>query len=340
MYQLSDYHFELPQELIAQQPSQQRDQSRLMVVEKNSGKIWEMPFHELTDYLNEGDSLVLNNTKVIPARLVGQRANGSPAEIFLLKHKEGTTWETMAKPGKKIKAGAQLIFGSLLSCRVVETLHSGNKLVEFDCSAEDFENILQKVGTMPLPPYIQRDQPNPCDQKNYQTVFAEKAGAVAAPTAGLHFTPEMLDTLKGKGVEQIKITLHVGLGTFRPVFAKDIREHRMHAESYQINTEAAKKLNREGRKICVGTTCCRTLESAVDAEGKIAPQHGDTDIFIYPGYQFRYVDSLLTNFHLPGSSLLMLVSALAGKELVFEAYHKAIEKGFRFFSYGDAMLVV
>ncbi|MBT4444468.1 MAG: tRNA preQ1(34) S-adenosylmethionine ribosyltransferase-isomerase QueA [Waddliaceae bacterium] len=342
-YSLKSYHYDLPQELIAQHPCSPRDACRLMVVERNTGKLWEMPFHELTNFLDTGDRLVFNDTKVVPARLLGKRTSGGNAEIFLVKNRKGTTWEVLAKPGKKLRPGAIVTFQEGLSCEIIENIDDGMKLVRFSCKEEDFEDIVAKIGHMPLPHYISRDGKDPHDVGDYQTIYAENPGAVAAPTAGLHFSEEMFGALDDKGIKKAMVTLHVGMGTFRPVVVDDIRSHDMHSERYHITTNTASFLNThnsDAKTICVGTTCCRTLEAAADEEGNVVAGDGDTNIFIYPGYQFRYVTGMLTNFHLPGSSLLMLVSAFAGHDLIKEAYNKAIHDKFRFYSYGDAMLIL
>lgn len=342
LFSLSAYEFTLPSELIAQHPAEPRDQSRLMIVDRHNGSLTEIRFSELTDFLEAGDSLVLNDTKVIPARLLGKRDGGGNTEVFLLKRLSFDTWEALARPGKKLRPGSRVIFGDHLQCLVINTLESGNKILQFEWEG-DFEFALAMYGQIPLPPYIRQGEPTSIDSTSYQTVFAKNAGAVAAPTAGLHFTKSLLNELRAHGIDQTWITLHVGLGTFRPVKTQDIRSHTMHTESFIITPEAAEKLNgipKEKRQICVGTTCCRSLESAVTSEGKIIPGEYETDIFIYPGYQFKYVRSMITNFHLPGSTLLMLVCTFGGYDLIMEAYAKAIEQRFRFYSYGDAMLIL
>jgi len=342
LFKLSAYQYDLPPELIAQHPCTPRDASRLMVIDRASGQITEMKYRDLADFLEEGDSLVFNNTKVIPARLFGHRETGGAVEIFLLEKAGVDCWKVLCKPARKVKEGAKITFGDDFSCTVMQELDDGMRVVQFEYEG-DFEEVLGRYGEMPLPHYIQRPEAQDYDMARYQTVYAKNSGAVAAPTAGLHFTPELLDSLHTGGIEQTHVTLHVGLGTFRPVQVDDIREHRMHSERVIIEPEAAERLNRriEGkRQICVGTTCCRSLESAANAEGVIRAGEFATDIFIYPGYQFRYVKSLLTNFHLPGSTLLMLISAFAGYELTMEAYHKAVKDRYRFFSYGDAMLIL
>jgi len=341
-YLLSSYQFDLPQELIAQTPCNPRDSSRLMVIDRQSGNIHEMVFRDLVDFLHKGDSLVFNDTRVIPARLLGKRKGGGDSEIFLVAKRSSDTWEVLARPGKKLGIGATVSFGLDFSCEIIEILDNGNRLAKFLCEG-DFDTLLEKYGQIPLPHYIRREAVDEGDKERYQTVFASNPGAVAAPTAGLHFTSEMLHQLQTKQVEQTHITLHIGLGTFRPVQVEDIRQHAMHSEHVIITPQAAEKLNsrpKNGRQICVGTTCCRSLESMVTLDGSIRSGESDTQIFIYPGCQFRYVQHLLTNFHLPGSSLIMLVSAFAGYELVMEAYDKAVKERYRFFSYGDAMLII
>ncbi|MGA8164006.1 MAG: tRNA preQ1(34) S-adenosylmethionine ribosyltransferase-isomerase QueA [Waddliaceae bacterium] len=343
-YNLADYHYHLPEELIAQHPLTPRDRSRLLVVDRKTGNFSEMKFFELAEWMKEGDRLVFNDTKVIPARLIGKRATGGKVEICLVEpenEKEGR-WIVLAKPARKLPPETEMIFSPQLSCRVDKVLSEGMRLVTFFYCG-DFYQILAQHGKIPLPSYIRREEENVCDAESYQTVFAAHSGAVAAPTAGLHFTENLLRTLSRIGVEQIAITLHVGPGTFRPVRTSDIRRHLMHSERYRILPEAAKRLNtheNNRREICVGTTCCRALESAADHQGVIASGYRSTDIFMYPGYKFNYVQSLLTNFHLPCSTLLMLVSAFAGYDLIMEAYTKAVKDRYRFYSYGDAMLIL
>jgi S-adenosylmethionine:tRNA ribosyltransferase-isomerase len=342
LYSLSAYQFELPQELIAQYPVLPRDHSRLMIVDRRSGSLSEIQFGELRDFLQPEDSLVFNNTKVIPARLMGKRENGGEAEVFLVKRLSLDTWEVLARPGKKLRAGSSVFFSDSLRCVILETLNEGVKRVRFEWSGT-FEEALSECGHIPLPHYIRQGVDEISDREHYQTVFAEHAGAVAAPTAGLHFTSDLLESLHQKGVNSHFVTLHVGMGTFKPVQVDDIRDHPMHSESFVIDPLTAMRLNqrpKHKRQICVGTTSCRTLESSSDSNGVIQPGTYDTSIFIYPGYQFKYVESLLTNFHLPGSSLIMLISAFAGYELIQEAYKKAIAEKFRFYSYGDAMLIL
>lgn len=337
----SDFYFDLPQELIAQDPLEDRSGSRLLVLDKKTGGIEHHIFHEIIDYLNPGDCLVLNDTKVIPARLLGTREDtGAAVEVLLLKRKEKDVWETLVKPGKKARPGMRLVFGGgLLSAEVLEIVEEGNRLIRFGYEGI-FEEVLDKLGEMPLPPYITHKLQ---DKNRYQTVYARYEGSAAAPTAGLHFTKQLLSAIEEKGVDIAYVTLHVGLGTFRPVKEENILEHHMHSEFYQVSAEAAEKINRAKesghRVICVGTTSCRTVESAADADGKLRECCGDTQIFIYPGYRFKVLDALITNFHLPESTLVMLVSALAGREQVLHAYEEAIRERYRFFSFGDAMFI-
>lgn len=338
----SDFYFDLPQELIAQDPLEDRSASRLLVLNKKTGDMEHHTFHEIIHYLQPGDCLVLNDTKVIPARLLGVREDtGAAVEVLLLKRKEKDVWETLVKPGKKARPGMKLVFGDgLLSAEVLEIVEEGNRLIRFSYEGI-FEEILDRLGEMPLPPYITHKLQ---DRNRYQTVYARYEGSAAAPTAGLHFTPELLHDIEEKGVDIAYVTLHVGLGTFRPVKEENILEHHMHAETYQVTAEAAEKINRakeSGHKvICVGTTSCRTVESAADDEGRLQECCGDTQIFIYPGYHFKVLDALITNFHLPESTLVMLVSALAGREQVLRAYEAAVREKYRFFSFGDAMLII
>lgn len=337
-----DFYYELPEELIAQDPLADRSSSRLLVLDRQSGAVSHHTFREIIDYLNEGDCLVINDTKVIPARLIGSKEEtGAKIEVLLLKRKENNIWETLVKPGKKAKIGARISFGEgLLTGEVVGIAEEGNRLIQFSYEGI-FEEILDRLGQMPLPPYITHQLE---DKNRYQTVYAKHTGSAAAPTAGLHFTPELLKELEQKGIVIARVTLHVGLGTFRPVKVDEITDHHMHSEFYRIDAEAAEKINRAketGRRvICVGTTSCRTVESAADETGHLEEKSGWTEIFIYPGYQFKVLDGLLTNFHLPESTLIMLVSALAGRENVLAAYETAVEERYRFFSFGDAMLVV
>ena len=340
--QLSAYQYALPEELIAQVPCTPRDSSRLMVVDRSNGNISEMVFRDLLGFMHEGDSLVFNDTKVIPARLLGRRKTGGMAEILLVRGHVDGTWDVLVRPGKKLPCGSQIIFGDDFYCEIIEILPGGGRRVRFFYQGE-FEYALEKYGQIPLPHYIRRDPDPGMDSERYQTVYAEKPGAVAAPTAGLHFTKEILESLQAKGINQTKVTLHVGLGTFRPVQVEDIAQHKMHPEHLNITPEAAETLNfrpPNRRQICVGSTSCRALETAATSEGVIIPGEYDTMIFIYPGYRFKYVQAMLTNFHLPGSTLLMLVSAFAGYELTMEAYAKAVKDRYRFFSYGDAMLIL
>ncbi len=338
----SDFYFELPQELIAQDPLEDRSASRLLLLDKNTGQIRHEVFRHITRYLRPGDCLVLNNTKVIPARLLGEReGTGAHVEVLLLKRREKDVWETLVKPGKKCRPGTELIFGNgLLRARVLETVEEGNRLIRFTYEGI-WEELLDQLGEMPLPPYITHRLQ---DKNRYQTVYAKYEGSAAAPTAGLHFTGELLEQIGKMGVQIVYVTLHVGLGTFRPVKEENVLEHHMHSEYYQVTQEAAERINAVkaagGRVICVGTTSCRTLESAADESGLVQPGCGDTEIFIYPGYHFKVLDGLITNFHLPESTLVMLVSALAGREQVLAAYEEAIRERYRFFSFGDAMFVV
>ncbi|MCD7981468.1 MAG: tRNA preQ1(34) S-adenosylmethionine ribosyltransferase-isomerase QueA [Clostridiales bacterium] len=338
----SDFYFDLPQEQIAQDPLEDRSASRLLVLDRETGKTEHTVFKNISDYLNPGDCLVLNNTKVIPARLFGEReGTGAQIEILLLRRRENDIWETLVKPGKKAKPGTRILFGGgLLTGEVIDIVEDGNRLIQFSYDGI-FEEILDRLGQMPLPPYITHELK---DKNRYQTVYAKYDGSAAAPTAGLHFTPELLRQVREAGVDIAEVTLHVGLGTFRPVKAENVTDHHMHSEFYQITEEAADVINRTkgrgGRVICVGTTSCRTIESAADESGQIRPCSGWTDIFIYPGYRFKVLDGLITNFHLPESTLLMLVSALAGREHVLAAYEEAVRTGYRFFSFGDAMLII
>lgn len=337
-----DFYYELPEELIAQDPLEDRSSSRLLVLDKKSGAVSHHIFREITEYLHRGDCLVINDTKVIPARLIGSKiGTDAKIEVLLLKRKENNIWETLVKPGKKAKAGTKISFGDgLLIGEVTDIVEEGNRLIQFSFEGI-FEEILDRLGQMPLPPYITHQLQ---DKNRYQTVYARHTGSAAAPTAGLHFTPELLREIQKTGIEVAEVTLHVGLGTFRPVKAEEITDHHMHSEYYQIGEDAAAKINRAkragGRIVCVGTTSCRTVESAAGTDGYLEAKSGWTDIFIYPGYQFKVLDALITNFHLPESTLIMLVSALAGREHVLAAYEKAVEERYRFFSFGDAMLVV
>lgn len=337
----SDFYFDLPDELIAQDPLEDRSGSRMLVLNKNTGEREHHFFREITDYLAPGDCLVLNNTKVIPARLTGIReTTGAAVELLLLKRRDKDVWETLVKPGKKAKPGTVIRFGDgILKGEIMEVVEEGNRLVRFSYQGV-FEEVLDRLGEMPLPPYITHKLE---DKNRYQTVYAKYEGSAAAPTAGLHFTKELLKKIEEKGVDIAYVTLHVGLGTFRPVKAENILEHHMHSESYHVSEEAAEKINRAKgsgkRVICVGTTSCRTVESAADENGLLRESSGDTDIFIYPGYRFKVMDALITNFHLPESTLVMLVSALAGRENVLNAYQEAVEERYRFFSFGDCMFI-
>ncbi len=337
----SDFYFDLPEELIAQDPLEDRSSSKLLVLNKDTGNVEHHVFRDIIDYLEAGDCLVVNNTKVIPARLLGEReGTGATIEVLLLKRKENDIWETLVKPGKKAKIGTKIIFGEgLLIGEVIDIVEEGNRLIQFSYEGI-FEEILDKLGQMPLPPYITHQLQ---DKNRYQTVYAKHDGSAAAPTAGLHFTPELLKQVKEKGVEIAEVTLHVGLGTFRPVKEDNLLNHHMHSEFYNIEQSEADKINnakKNGKRIIsVGTTSTRTLESAASQDGVIKACSGWTEIFIYPGYQFKVIDGLITNFHLPESTLVMLVSALAGRENVLAAYQIAVEKRYRFFSFGDAMFI-
>lgn len=351
--QKSDFFFDLPEELIAQDPLEDRSSSRLLVLDKKTGATKHEHFYNITEHLRAGDCLVINDTKVIPARLLGTRivdeavapgftpgAPGAQIELLLLKRKEKDVWETLVRPGKKAKPGTKIEFGNgLLKAEILDIVEEGNRLVRFTYEGI-WEEILDQLGQMPLPPYITHALK---DKNRYQTVYAKYEGSAAAPTAGLHFTPELLKKIEEMGVTIAHVTLHVGLGTFRPVKEDDILAHHMHSESYRVLPEEAEKINRThregGRVICVGTTSCRTVESAADEDGIVQPGEGDTEIFIYPGYRFKVLDCLITNFHLPESTLVMLVSALAGRENVLAAYEEAVKERYRFFSFGDAMFV-
>ena len=338
---VKDFRYDLPQELIAQDPLEDRSSSRLLVLDKDTGEITHKHFYDIIDYLDEGDCLVLNETKVIPARLMGvKKDTGAVVEILLLKRKSRTVWECLVKPGKKCRVGAVIEFGEgLLTGTVSDIVEEGNRIIEFEFDGI-FEEILDKLGTMPLPPYITHTLK---DRNRYQTVYAKNDGSAAAPTAGLHFTKELLKDIEDKGVKLAKVTLHVGLGTFRPVKVSDVRQHHMHSEFFQVSKEAADIINSTRangkRVICVGTTSTRTVESASDDKGYLKEKSGWTDIFIYPGYKFKVSDALITNFHLPESTLVMLVSALAGREKVLHAYEEAVKEKYRFFSFGDAMFI-
>ncbi len=339
----SDFYYDLPKELIAQRPLAERSSSRLLYLDRQSGQVSHHIFRDITSFLKPGDCLVLNNTKVIPARLIGKRADtGAAVEVLLLRRRELMLWECLVRPGKKARPGMRLEFGDgLLKAEVKEVVDEGNRLIEFEVSGMTFEEALDKLGQMPLPPYITEKLE---DKTRYQTVYAKYDGSAAAPTAGLHFTPKILDEIQDMGVGLSYVTLHVGLGTFRPVKEDNILDHHMHTEWYEITGEAADMINETkkagGRVICVGTTSCRTVESAAGSDGRVSAKSGETDIFIYPGYEFKVMDGLITNFHLPESTLIMLVSAFAGREKVLAAYEEAVRERYRFFSLGDAMLIL
>ena len=338
----SDFFYDLPEELIAQDPLEDRTASRLLVLNRETGAVEHKIFSDVIDYLNEGDCLVINNTRVIPARLIGEKeGTGGKVEVLLLKRRANDVWETLVKPGKKLRPGARVIFGDgRLKAEILEIAEEGNRLVRFYYEGI-FEEILDSLGEMPLPPYITHKLE---DKEMYQTVYAKYDGSAAAPTAGLHFTKELLSKIEEKGIKIASITLHVGLGTFKPVKVDDVNNHHMHTEWYEVNAEAADIINETkrngGRVICVGTTSCRTIESVADENGYMKAKTGETDIFIYPGYKFKVMDGLITNFHLPESTLVMLVSAFAGKENVLAAYETAVKEKYRFFSFGDAMLLI
>lgn len=340
--QLSDFDYYLPQELIAQHPVDKRDESKLMVVDKLSGNIEHKKFKDIINYLNEGDCLVLNDTRVIPARLLGSKEDtGGKIEFLLLRRININTWETLVKPGKRAKIGSRFVFGSgELRAKVIDLGQDGSRIIKFEFEGI-FEEILDKLGNMPLPPYITEQLE---DREQYQTVYSKNDGSAAAPTAGLHFTEELLNKIKDKGINLVFLTLHVGLGTFRPVKVENILEHNMHSEYYSMSKESAETINKAKEKgnkiIAVGTTSTRVLETLADENGKVKSGSGWTDIFIYPGYKYKIVDSLITNFHLPKSTLLMLVSAFSSKEIIFNAYDIAIKEKYRFFSFGDAMLIL
>ena len=338
----SDFFYDLPEELIAQDPLEDRTASRLLVLDRKTGAVKHKIFSDVIDYLNKGACLVINNTRVIPARLIGEKeGTGGKVEVLLLKRRANDVWETLVKPGKKLKPGAKITFGDgRLRAEVLEVVEEGNRLVKFHYEGI-FEEILDSLGEMPLPPYITHKLE---DKEMYQTVYAKFDGSAAAPTAGLHFTKELLNKIEEKGIKIASITLHVGLGTFRPVKVDDVNNHHMHTEWYEVNAEAADIINETkrngGRVICVGTTSCRTIESVAGENGYMKAKTGETDIFIYPGYKFKVMDGLITNFHLPESTLVMLVSAFAGKENVLAAYETAVKERYRFFSFGDAMLLI
>ena len=338
---VSDFNYELPERLIAQHPYDKRDEARLMVLNKENKTVEHKVFKDVIDYLNPGDCLVINNTKVIPARLYGKKDTGANVEFLLLKRLDGDCWEAMVRPGSKLKAGAKVIFGDgLLKSTVLEVLENGNRKVEFEYNGI-FNEILDQIGLMPLPPYITEATRE--DNSKYQTVYAKYDGSAAAPTAGLHFTEELLEKIKEKGIEVANVTLHVGIGTFRPVKVENVEEHQMHSEHYYIKQEDVEKINKAkmngNRVIACGTTSCRVLESVADEKGMMKEVEGDTSIFIYPGYKFKCIDALITNFHLPESTLIMLVSTLAGKEFIMNAYNEAVKEEYKFFSFGDAMLI-
>lgn len=337
---LSDFMYDLPEERIAQTPVEPRDHSRLMVLHRDNHAIEHRHFYDVIDYLNPGDCLVVNETKVIPARLYGERPTGGACEVLLLKQIGPKLWETLVRPGKKLKPGAEVIFGDgRLKCRVLETTDVGGRIVEFECEGP-FEAALDALGEMPLPPYIHEKLQ---DKNRYQTVYAKQDGSAAAPTAGLHFTPDLLQRIRDKGIDIVPVLLHVGLGTFRPVKVENIEDHEMHTEYFEVTEDAARRINatreRGGRVVAVGTTSVRTLESAA-RDGRIQAMRGDTNIFIKPGYHYQMVDALITNFHLPGSTLVMLVSAFYDRERILAAYDVAVREKYRFFSFGDAMLIL
>ncbi len=338
----SDFYYELPEELIAQTPVEPRDSSRMLVMNKQTGELEHKHFYNIIDYLNEGDCLILNDSRVLPARIYGvKEGTGANVEFLLLRHIESKRWETLVKPGKKAKLGAHFIFGDgLMRCTVADITDDGSRIVDFECEGNFYE-VLDKLGQMPLPPYIHEKLK---DKERYQTVYSRETGSAAAPTAGLHFTKELLAKIKEKGVKIGFVTLHVGLGTFRPVKADDITKHHMHSEHYELPRETADLINETkkngGRVISVGTTSCRTLETVAKKEGKICASEGWTDIFIYPGFKFEVLDGLITNFHLPESTLIMLVSAFAGYDNIMNAYKTAVEEKYRFFSFGDSMAVL
>ncbi|MEE1154134.1 MAG: tRNA preQ1(34) S-adenosylmethionine ribosyltransferase-isomerase QueA [Acutalibacteraceae bacterium] len=336
----SDFYYDLPQELIAQTPVEPRDSSRLMVINRNEKSLEHKHFYDIIDYLQEGDCLIANNSRVLPARIYGTRSTGARVEFLLLTQVRTNVWECLAKPGKKAREGAEFSFGDIMTCKVLEVLENGNRIVEFFCE-DNFFSALDRVGQMPLPPYITAKLE---DKERYQTVYSKELGSAAAPTAGLHFTPELLEKIKNKGVNIGYVTLHVGLGTFRPVKVDDVTNHKMHSEHYEVPEETAKLISQTkskgGRVIAVGTTSCRTLESvATEHNGQVIPCEGFTDIFIYPGYEFKVLDGLITNFHLPESTLIMLVSAFADFDTIMNSYKTAVDEKYRFFSFGDAMAI-
>ncbi len=338
---VSEFNYELPEELIAQTPIQKRDESRLMVLNKKTQTIEHKKFKDIIDYLEPGDVLVRNNTKVIPARLYGKKETGANVEFLLLNNIEADIWETIVRPGNKLHVGTKVIFGDgILKAQIIDTMEGGTRKVKFEYKGI-FNEILDKIGLMPLPPYIHETLK---EKERYQTVYAKYDGSAAAPTAGLHFTNELLEKIQKKGVEIANVTLHVGIGTFRPVKEDTVEKHKMHSEHFYIKKEDAEKINKakkEGKRvIAVGTTSCRVLETIADSDGYVQPTEGDTQIFIYPGYKFKCLDALITNFHLPQSTLLMLVSALAGKDYILKAYNEAVKEKYRFFSFGDAMVIL
>ena len=337
----SDFYYDLPKEFIAQTPTEPRDHAKLLVYDRNTKTVAHRHFYDLPEYLKKGDCLVINETRVLPARLIGERKDtGSFIEFLLLRRESADVWEILVRPGKKAKPGQRFIFGNELEAEVLKVKDDGNRIVKFFYDGV-FEEILDRLGSMPLPPYITEKLEN---KEMYQTVYSKEAGSAAAPTAGLHFTPELLDKIRDMGVDVVPVLLHVGLGTFRPVKVDDVTSHKMHSEYYCVSDDAARRINdarkNGGRVICVGTTSCRTLESSTDANGVVCPSSGDTDIFIYPGYKFKSTDCLITNFHLPESTLLMLVSALCSKEEILDIYERAKENGYRFFSFGDCCLIL
>lgn len=337
----SDFYYDLPKELIAQTPLEPRDSSRLLVLDREKQTLEHKHFYDIIDYLNEGDLLVANDSRVLPARIYGIKdETGAKVEFLLLKQVANNRWETLCKPGKKAKVGTKFSFGNgILRATVVDVKDDGNRIVDFDCE-ENFFTTLDKIGQMPLPPYITAELK---DKERYQTVYSHELGSAAAPTAGLHFTTELMDRIKAKGIKIAYVTLHVGLGTFRPVKVDDVTKHKMHSEHYEVPEETAKLINETkkngGRVIAVGTTSCRTLESVVAMYGEVKPCEGFTDIFIYPGFEFKVLDGLITNFHLPESTLIMLVSAFAGYDFIMNAYKEAVKEKYRFFSFGDAMFI-
>lgn len=338
---VSDFYYDLPEELIAQTPIEKRDESRLMVLNRANQTIEHKTFKDIIDYLEPGDCLVRNNTKVIPARLYGKKATGAKIEFLLLNRIEGDIWECIVRPGHKLKPGTEVEFGDgILKARVLDVMEGGTRKVEFKYEGI-FNEILDKIGLMPLPPYIHESLK---DNDRYQTVYAKYEGSAAAPTAGLHFTPELFEKIKAKGIDVANVTLHVGIGTFRPVKVENVEEHHMHSEHFYIKQEDADKINnakKNGKRvIAVGTTSCRVLETIADENGMVKPTEGDTQIFIYPGYKYKCLDGLVTNFHLPESTLIMLVSALAGRDYIMKAYNEAVKERYRFFSFGDAMLIL